>query len=322
MVSEEQSKRNANISRELLLKSDYFKDIVSFAEYLRNSPVMNEFLKFRQDLQKSIEPVLSMIQKIQDTARPYLLKAIPTLKYFVIRDSYFYISDDCFLKELEDRYSNTIDKNILLNFIEEFYSRNNYEEMCRLIDELDSFELIEKRIHIIKSVKSVISSGLKDTDIANVVIPVIISQLDGVVKDFYIKLDPEISKKKILKHKNVLRENPLINDISFSNYINILHPIFYLFEFENGIKNETKKNENNHEEYFIEKATEEELENYVLNRNGIMHGEKVDYGKKIELIRVVLFYDTVVKSVTNAINDINKKILENNEEIKIVEGEK
>ena len=269
---------------------------------LLNSPQIKTFAKTVAEIQASIDEKLKAVQPVIQQLGLGLKKAVPCIKYFLIEDSEFYISDTAFFDALNLEYPFTTEKDILLNFIEEFYCNNNCEELVRLFEEWNEYKFIKDRLEILNSCKLAFSSKLHIEDIANIVIPILIAHIDGMTKDFYITLEPKLKEKKTLKHHVIITKNERWNELPYAESMSFINVIHYLFYFDQGIKN-GKDNEGK-DKYFIDKATDEKLEHYVLNRNGIMHGSILDYGKKIELIRIILFFDAVLKSLNSLIETI------------------
>jgi hypothetical protein len=268
------------------------------ANFPRLDTLIQYIQKVKENLNKNLKHCQPLMQQLQLAAQKIALM----IKHFLIKNTHFYISDTIFLNQLEYTHRNTTDTNTLLNYIEEFYTKDNYKEIIRLFDEWTAFDCIKDRQPILRSCRAIILSNLPEQDIANVVIPNLLAQIDGTVKDFYINLNSDLKDKKFIKHHKVLTDNDMWSECSYRNYFDIISIIHYLFYFDNGIVN-GKDNKGN-KKHILEKGTEKELENYVLNRNEILHGSILDYGKKVELIRTVLLYDTILKTITNTLNEI------------------
>ncbi len=275
-----------------------------------NSPAMAlACQQLQESYIKSLAPAMESIQQLQELYIKPLAKTIialqPRIKYLLIDDSHFYISDPVFNEKLENDHPKTTKRDTLLKYIEEFYSYENYRELIRIISNWENNNFIEKRIPIISSCKSVILSATNEKDIFNLVIPILIIQIDGMAKDFYIKLDPSLKEKekRFIRHYEIItNKNKTFNELAYSEVVNICSIIHYLFCFKKSIY---YFDEHQNCQHFIEKASEKELESYILNRNGILHGSKLDYGNKIELIRLVLSFDTMLKTMTSILDKID-----------------
>lgn len=267
-------------------------------------PYIQAWDQIRENLQKAIEPYVQISQAIGQQLQDFAIIIRPSIKYYLIKDSHFYISDKIFLSELDEKHTETIDTDILLSYIEEFYLRDNFKELIRLFSEWNSIELIKERLPILNSCRSAIIAQLETKDIANIVIPVLIAQIDGMTKDFYIKLDPSLKENKLINHHDIITANQNFNELSCCDIADICYILHYLFYFDSGIYYFDKEKKRHD---VIEKASEDKLQNYVLNRNGIMHGSTLDYGNKVELIRLVLFFDTILNSMNNILNEIDSE---------------
>lgn len=203
------------------------------------------------------------------------------IKSYILKNIHFYIADKKFTPA-------SINEQDLLKQIRKFYSDKKYFELIRLFDEWDNYAFIKKRMPLLNSCKNVIVSNLKTKDMLNVVIPVLLSQIDGIAKDLYILINPKFKNQKIISHSNVISQGHLkgFTKDKADLFIDIIH---YIFCYESGVK-DSKGN------YIKNAALPKEMKKYELNRNGIMHGSKLNYGKKIELIRLVLFLDSIIKT--------------------------
>ena len=261
-----------------------------------------------EKMQQAVRAIAPVVEQMQEIGK----KIAPRIKYFLIETEHFYISDEVFFKELDARHPRTTDKQLVLGFIIDFYSQDDCGQLKRLFSDWESYPFAKKRIAILGSCRKGLHAGLQSgmtiDEIAFMIIPTLIAQLDGLLKDFYLEIIPgwqEINKDRI-KHHEVYSQD-FINTLPYFHLHKLLHITCYLFYFKTGVYKTTE----NEKEFLVEPGSSEELEEYLLDRNAIQHGENTTYGSAKELIRLVLCLDTIIKTISDLIVTNEAKSHEN-----------
>lgn len=169
------------------------------------------------------------------------------------------------------------------NTIINFYSDNNWLETKKLFEEWKQYNFLENRKHLLNSCYIVLDK-CKNTEkeTFNLIIPTLLSQIDGVCKELVIKLDPITNNNNPRQLSDVntpnLTEQTFLENFTLSEIVDLLLPISYLFP---------KKEDDND-------TTNKKLEEYKLKRNDILHGEITDYGTQENFIRLILYFDSIL----------------------------
>lgn len=239
---------------------------------------------------------------INEYAKIYKLyeQQLPNLRIFVLRENYFYVSDENFTEHLNRQCSKTLQPDILLEKLEDFYSQDLYRELSRLCTEWASYSLVKERIPILNTCQQILVNGsLSDEDKAIAIIPLLLSQIDGLIKELIVYFNPtkQGRKDKIKIHEEL--NNSLLHNLSLKEWYQIAQITYYLFYFKDGIYDTV----NGAKIYKIEPAEGQQLLNHILDRNGILHGSNLEYGQKLELIRLVLAFDCLLKFIHSLVSD-------------------
>jgi hypothetical protein len=229
-----------------------------------------------------------------------LEQILPDLRIFVLKGNYFYVSDENFTEHLNRQCSKTLQPDILLEKLEDFYSQDLYRELSRLCTEWASYSLVKERIPILNTCQQILVNGsLSDENKAIAIIPLLLSQADGLMKELIVYFNPAKEKRKdqIKIHEELNKS--LFDNLAFNQWYPITQIIHYLFYFKDGIYDTV----NGKKVYKIKPAKGQQLVNHTLDRNGILHGSNLDYGQKIELIRLILAFDCLLKSIHSLVPD-------------------
>lgn len=181
-----------------------------------------------------------------------------------------------------------------------FYSKDNYKHLRRVIANWKNYNHVIKRTNIFKTIINILKSKLSDKDKAITIIPLLLANLDGAIKDMYVELNLT-ETANFAKHNKMLKkmlENLLKSHIFLGG--NFLKVVFLLFCYEKGLSIGKDIEILN----FTKADCEKDYKN-ILNRNSILHGKFVDYGSKIELIRLVIFFDVSIITIQNILDNRN-----------------
>ena len=169
-----------------------------------------------------------------------------------------------------DRQGHGTYKRVNELFIAYFFN-NNFYELKELVKKWDKVPLFKKRMKILKDCISFISENKnKKINIANIVLPVLIVQIDGIINDYLvlktgqpartfgdIKTAFRSTRSKVLTSKL----DNLINDIILDVFLQTSYKYIPL------------------------------QKPYNFNRHKILHGENIKYGRMDYLIKSFLILD-------------------------------
>lgn len=249
-----------------------------------------------EKLQAFQQEFLPKVQQILDNSAPFIHKIVdniiasrPYMKFLILNCNVFCLSDGEFLEALKE-LENETNEAVIMRFTITFYTKNNWEETKRLLKEWEEhYEFIHIRIPILKSCLNIITISAIE-DFATVVIPCLIAQLEGILRDFYVFLDPKEPREKATPKK--LGEHPLVSNLPLSEGRGLMSAIINVFQDDKDIKAKTEK----------------ELLEYNMYRHKIQHGEPsfLNYGTVETLIRLILFLDSSIKTIALCRNNLNK----------------
>lgn len=239
--------------------------------------------------------IISFLNKISISIYIWLKENLNT---YTLNNKNFYIIN----KDLKNFLvlSDCNNEKTLLSRIEQYCTENNYKNLQKILKDLSNSEFTKKRKNIFNTCITILNNNLiKEQDKCNAIIPLLLSQADGIAKDFYIYTNPQKYKQqRVIKHANAITQDLSLkytnNEMSY--FIQIIR---YLFHYDKPLKDSFGN-------IVFNSADKNEQAKWVLDRNAIMHGQKLDYGEILEMIRLILFLDTMVQSIN--------KIIKNNEE--------
>ena len=154
----------------------------------------------------------------------------------------------------------------------DYFSQNNWQNLEAIRKNWNKNPLFKKRTKIIHDCIKMLKTADIETNVANVVLPTLIAQIDGFLTDY---LDSKnIPYRTYAEKKSQFKENsskPIsseLNELANRAFLNIL--------FQHSQKGEPLKTPFN------------------FNRHKIMHGESTNYGRNGYLIRSFLIIDFLV----------------------------
>jgi len=161
----------------------------------------------------------------------------------------------------QDRYMNKL-------FID-YFSENNWQNLETMEKNWKRNQLFKKRFKIIYDCIEILKTADAKINVVNVVLPTLISQIDGFLTDYLdlknISVRSYNEKKSQFKQNSSKPISPELNTLANSVFLNIL--------FQRSQKGQPLETPFN------------------FNRHKIMHGENTNYGRKVYLIRSFLIID-------------------------------
>lgn len=154
----------------------------------------------------------------------------------------------------------------------DYFSQNNWRYLEAISKNWGKSPLFKKRLKIIHDCIEILKTADIKTNVANVVLPTLIAQIDGFLTDYLdsknISFHTYAEKKSQFKENSTKPISPELNELANRTFLNIL--------FQRSQKGEPLKTPFN------------------FNRHKIMHGESTNYGRNGYLIRSFLIIDFLV----------------------------
>ena len=258
----------------------YKKFQVQFVPVVQNINEMVE--KVNNDIKNHIAPlIINLSKSIEEATRPLFtflieikglnIKAIPILEEYNWPISYAI----CFSFELVMAINqlDLYDKNIehkLNQLIVQHFSANKWESLVEMINEWEKNKLFQDRIKIIKDCFSVLSISSDKINVANLIIPTLLTQIDGILRRivFDKTLKEWLPYDFLKKQLRLLPENDIFLNETEINKTIICELVFQDTEFKKDLK------------------TPDEL-----SRHKILHGESFGFGTMENVIRCFCILD-------------------------------
>lgn len=255
--------------------SKLFKQLIETRERIAETlkPVIAQLLSQKESWQRWIKENEEIFQKYTKLGKKFERRfAIPKEEAFRVLKKYkWFISPQTPLiflfdvVEIEKKVGNQ--QNAINKLFVDHYSDNNFIELEKLIEGWEENEVFKSRIKIFRDCVFALKSKRKNYNPSNLVIPTLIAQIEGIIKDFMKRLglpwewEWEEPWNRWFKEGN---ENELYN---VANYLLL--------------------------EILFQKAIPgEPLEiPFTFNRHKILHGEYTNYGRINNTIRAFLILD-------------------------------
>jgi len=205
---------------------------------------------------------------------------------------------DAFISDLSRLIQNSSEKLPIVmreHFIN-YFSRNNYKNLHSMVKSWEENLLFKPRIKILKDTCNLLKHSHDSYNPANVLIPVLIAQIDGILTDYLIQNEFTIEqegKGLVWKDKTnkpvckVSSRNKIFEQIFDSNCTDYSIASSSISPTALEIGNDFILST-----LFQTAFTKQKLKKpFGLNRHKIMHGEYVKYGRIEHLIRTYLVLD-------------------------------
>ena len=180
-----------------------------------------------------------------------------------------------------DKKKGRHDKAVNKLFID-YFSSNNWQKLEVMVDNWRNKPLFKKRSIILRDCIKVLKQ-VRDKKIneANVILPALIAQIDGILTDYLVSknikwdvaYDDYVQHGKVTKigRKSQFKKNT--SKVLTTQFDGIANDFFLNILFQHSDKRHSLKRPFN------------------FNRHKIIHGESVKYGRKVYLIRAFLILD-------------------------------
>lgn len=187
------------------------------------------------------------------------------------------------------------DKNMNKLFVN-YFSQNNWQNLELISEKWGENPLFKKRFKIIQDCIQVLKAADRKTNAVNVILPTLISQIDGFLTDYldfnnilYKRSYDDFVQKNIVKkvgRKSQFRKK--CSKVLSEDFDDLAKDLFLNILFQRSGKGKTLEIPFN------------------FNRHQIMHGENVKYGKMNYLVRAFMLLDYLISlSLDNKKDKIN-----------------
>ncbi len=156
-----------------------------------------------------------------------------------------------------------------------YFTSNDYEELIKLVEDWKSNKLFKRRMKILRDCVNTLRETSPKVNASNLVIPTLISQIDGIQKEFMKSKGIVFKKKGGLKGADghgVKWRDWYENLIDEGEFLDSANDIFLNILFQDTDDQKLKTP-------------------YTFSRHKIMHGEQIRYGRKDNVIRAFLILD-------------------------------
>ncbi len=214
---------------------------------------------------------------------------------FDLKSGFWIIEDDEVITHLKENLHTRVDQEY---YICDYYSKDAWGNLATIVESWAECKPIRDRHPILKDCFTALKLAQgQDINIANLVVPTLLAQIDGIrdeildaVPDILskIKINVEFTPEEFIKKERKIQFSTvrsILSKLISDEYGIIFYEVICEGIFQSGyaFAREKKKGEN--------------LNN--MNRNKIIHGDKIllDYGTKENLIRAFLCVDFMIKVI-------------------------
>lgn len=166
----------------------------------------------------------------------------------------------------------------------DYFLGNNCENLDLFVDNWSSNPIFEGRMKIIRDCVEIVKCSPKNVNFSNVVVPVLISQIDGIQIEFMNQKGLKVDKEKVVcdfegnrkkdEHDQNIRYRRFIMDLtSGDEFLDAMSDVFLDVLFQRTMPGERYKT------------------SIRFSRHKIMHGENFRYGRKDYTIRCFMILD-------------------------------
>lgn len=166
----------------------------------------------------------------------------------------------------------------------DYFLEDNCEKLNLFVDNWSSNPIFEGRMKIIRDCVEIIKNHPKNVNFSNLVVPVLISQIDGIQMEFMNQRGLKVDKKKVVcdfegnrkkdEHRQNIKHRQYIRELTSNDeFLNAMNDVFLDVLFQHTERGEDHKT------------------SIKFSRHKIMHGEHFTYGRKYNAIRCFMILD-------------------------------
>ena len=166
----------------------------------------------------------------------------------------------------------------------DYFLENDCKNLDLFVDNWSSNPIFEGRMKIIKDCVEIIKNHPKNVNFSNLVVPVLISQIDGIQMEFMNQRGLKVDKKKVVcdlegnrkkdEHGQNIKYRQYIRELTSNDeFLDAMNDVFLDVLFQHTERGEDHKT------------------SIKFSRHKIMHGEHFTYGRKYNVIRCFMILD-------------------------------
>ena len=166
----------------------------------------------------------------------------------------------------------------------DYFLEDNCEKLNLFVDNWSSNPIFEGRMKIIRDCVEIIKNHPKNVNFSNLVVPVLISQIDGIQMEFMNQRGLKVDKKKVVcdfegnrkkdEHGQNIKHRQYIRELTSNDeFLDAMNDVFLDVLFQHTERGEDHKT------------------SIKFSRHKIMHGEHFTYGRKYNAIRCFMILD-------------------------------
>jgi len=290
--------------------------MIDFQNQFREA--MKPISSAQEEIRKILEPISAMQQLADSFSKslniPLFEQAVNPFKNlmgsfhpemwveFRLRSGYWIIEDKNVINYLVENRSELRN---LESFIIKYYSENSWQKLDVIVEGWNDCSKISERLPILKDCfEAVRISDGSNFNVANVVIPTLVAQIEGIKEElldipsdeFRDRVKGRVSFEFIPANgalTNGQKKKGKKQDEEFlCHFIEEAFSTHYAYAFYEIIINGLFKNS-----YEFDEDKKKDNNPINLNRHKILHGDKalLDYGTQENLVRLFLYLDFIIK---------------------------
>ena len=166
----------------------------------------------------------------------------------------------------------------------DYFLENDCKNLDLFVDNWSSNPIFEGRMKIIRDCVEIIKNHPKNVNFSNLVVPVLISQIDGIQMEFMNQRGLKVDKKKVVcdlegnrekdEHGQNIKYGQYIRELTSNDeFLDAMNDVFLDVLFQHTEPGEDHKT------------------SIKFSRHKIMHGEHFTYGRKYNAIRCFMILD-------------------------------
>ena len=166
----------------------------------------------------------------------------------------------------------------------DYFLENDCKNLDLFVDNWSSNPIFEGRMKIIRDCVEIIKNHPKNVNFSNLVVPVLISQIDGIQMEFMNQRGLKVDKKKVVcdlegnrkkdEHGQNIKYRQYIRELTSNDeFLDAMNDVFLDVLFQHTERGEDHKT------------------SIKFSRHKIMHGEHFTYGRKYNVIRCFMLLD-------------------------------
>lgn len=164
-----------------------------------------------------------------------------------------------------------------------YFLEDEFTELENMVESWKDKEIFKPRMKILRDCVSTLKSSSSNCNASNLVIPTLITQIDGIQRDFMNENDLKVTRQGLMDSDGNVLVNENGDKIYWKDWYGNLTTDDEILDSANDIFLNI---------LFQKSQTGEPLETpFTFSRHKILHGESIRYGRKTNTIRAFLILD-------------------------------